>query len=127
MRCLAIRHGQPAADLNKRWTGELSAEIDQALSLAKEYSQFEVCFQGFHKGRYAAEVLSRSLVHFSVPGGDRDRQVSAYEKGVRPREGRFAVPRAVQRPQDSRVRDAFNQALRTCRPTVSFGFEYAVK
>jgi hypothetical protein len=121
----AICHGQPAEDLNKRWTGELSAEIDQALSLAKEYSHFEVCFQGFHKGRYAAEVLSKSLIRFSVPGGDRDRQVSAYQKGLRPREGRFAVQRAVQRPQDSRVRDAFDQALRTCRPTGPFGFEYA--
>src|SRR5437016_4827496 len=33
-----IHHGQPAADLNKRWTGELSAAVDQALALAKNYS-----------------------------------------------------------------------------------------
>ena len=28
-----IRHGQPAADLNRHWTGELSAAVDQALAL----------------------------------------------------------------------------------------------
>jgi hypothetical protein len=120
----AIRHGQPAADLNRRWTGELSAAVDQALALAKDYSHFEVCFQGFHKGRYAADVLSPSLIRFSVPGSEHDRQVSAYQKGLRPREGRFAGQRAAQRPQEPRVLEAFGQVLRTCRASGSLGFEY---
>jgi hypothetical protein len=94
----AMGHGQPPADLKRRWTGELSTSIDQVLSLAKDYSHFEVCFQGFHKDRYAAEVLSPHLIRFSVPGTVRDRQVSAYQKGLRPRERRFAVQRALESP-----------------------------
>src|SRR5690349_13630916 len=48
----ATMHGQAAnADLGRRWTGELSAVAEQALELAKEYSHFETCFQGFHAGR----------------------------------------------------------------------------
>lgn len=121
----AMEHGQPPADLNRRWTGELSTSIDQALSLAKDYSHFEVCFQGLHKGRYAAEVLSPHLIRFSVPGTERDRQVSAYQKGLRPREGRFAGQRAAQRPQKLRVVEAFEEALRNGRATGSLRFDYA--
>lgn len=90
----------------------------------RDYSHFEVCFQGFHKGRYAAAVLSPSLIRFSVPGHERDRQVSAYQKGLRPREGRFAGQRAAQRPQEPRVVEGFGQVLRTCRASGSLGFEY---
>jgi len=120
-----MQYGQPAADLNRRWTGELSAAVDQTVALAKQFSHFEVCFQGFHKGRYAAEVLSPGMIRFSVPGTERDRQVSAYQKGLRPREGRFAGQRAAQRPQEARVVDAFDQVLRACRLTGSLCFEYA--
>lgn len=120
----ALVHGQSVADLNGHWTGELSAAVDQALALAKDYSHFEVCFQGYHKGRYAADVLSPSLIRFSVPGTQRDRQVSAYQKGLRPREGRFAGQRAAQRPQKPRIIEAFGQVLRACRQRGSLGFEY---
>jgi hypothetical protein len=34
----AIGHGQPPADAPRRWTGELSAAVDQALALAKDYA-----------------------------------------------------------------------------------------
>jgi hypothetical protein len=118
-------HGQPVADLDSRWTGELSTLVDQTLSLAKAYSSFEVCFQGFHKDRYAVDLSSPSLIRFSVPGSARDRQVSAYQKGRRPRDGRFAAQRAAQRPQTPRVVDAFGRALRASRPIGSLRFAYA--
>jgi hypothetical protein len=87
----AMRRGQPiAAPLNRRWTGELAAAVDQAISVATHYSHFEVCFQAFHKDRYTADVLDAALIRFTAPGTERDRQVSAYQKGLRPREGRFA-------------------------------------
>jgi hypothetical protein len=120
----AMGHGQPAADPPRRWTGELSAAVEQALELAKNYSHFEVCFQGFHKGRYAADVRSPSLIQFSAPGSARDRQVSAYQKGFRPLEGQFAGRRAAQRPQEPRVVEAFERVFRTCRAIGSLGFEY---
>ena len=120
----ATGHGQPPADAPRRWTGELSAAVDQALALAKDYGHFEVCFQGFHKGRYAADVLSPTLIRFSVPGSELDRQVSAYQKGLRPREGRFAGQRAAHRPQEPRMIQAFEHVIRTCRPSGSLAFEY---
>jgi hypothetical protein len=120
----AIGHAPPPADPPRRWTGELSAAVDQATHVAKDYSHFEVCFQGFHNGRYAVDVRSPSLIGFSVPGTARDRQVSAYQKGLRPREGRFSGQRAAQRPQEPRVVEAFEQVLRACCATGSLDFEY---
>ena len=43
-----------------------------------------MCFQGFHKDRYAVDVITPTSLHFTVPGSERDRQVSAYQKGHRP-------------------------------------------
>jgi hypothetical protein len=89
-----IRHGQPVtAPVAMDWTHELAPAVDQAISLATAYSHFEVCFQGFHKNRSAVDVLTPTLLRFTAPGGERDRQVSAYQKGLRPREGRFAGQR----------------------------------
>lgn len=122
----AIGHSQPASrDLSRRWMGELSAAVEEAIAIAKDYSHFEVCFQGFHKDHYAAEILAPALIRFTVPGDERDRQVSAYQKGMRPREGRFAGQRAAQRPQEPRVVEAFERVLRGCRDTGSLSFEVA--
>jgi hypothetical protein len=104
----------------ERRTGE---RVDQAISVATQYAHFEVCFQGYHKGRYAAEVMAPTLVRFTVPGAERDRQVSAYQKGHRPREGRFAVHRPQQSPQAPQVRDAFETVLRGCRQAGTLSFE----
>ena len=83
-----LRHGQPGR-LDRSWTRELSAAVDQAMPVATAYSHFEVCFQAFHKDRIAVDILSPASLRFTTPGGARNRQVSAYQKGHRPREGRF--------------------------------------
>lgn len=59
-----------------------------------------------------------------MAGGERDRQVSAYQKGLRPRAGRFAGQRAEQRPQTPRVAEGFERVLRQCRQTGLLNFDY---
>jgi hypothetical protein len=103
----ALRHSQPAGRLDRSWTHGLSAAVDQAMPVAAGYSHFEVCFQAFHKDRIAVDVLTPTSLRFTTPGGVRDRQVSAYQKGHRPREGQFAAQRAAPRPQSPAVHDAF--------------------
>lgn len=121
----AIRHGQAAVPpLDTRWTHELASAVDQAITLAKAYSHFEVCFQAFHKDRYAIDVITPTLLRFTTPGGDRDRQVSAYQKGLRPREGRFAGQRAAPQPQSLGVHRACERVLRGCLQTGSRSFAY---
>ncbi len=51
--------------------------------------------------RHAVEAITPALVRFTAPGAERDRQVSAYQKGLRPREGSFAlhVPCSSPKPR----------------------------
>lgn len=121
----ALRHGQPATGrLNTTWSHELAQAVDQAMPVAMAYSKFEVCFQAFHKDRIAVDVLTPASLRFTTPGGDRDRQVSAYQKGHRPREGRFAGRRAAQQPQSPLVHEAFERVLRGCLQTSARSFSY---
>ena len=117
----AILHTQPFS-MPLRWTGELSRASDEAIAAAKEYSTFEVCFQGFHKEHYSAELIGADRIRFSVPGTERDRQVSAYQKGNRPTAGTKTVQRTAPAPQNARAKDAFEAALRRCRPAGALGF-----
>jgi hypothetical protein len=122
----ALRHGQPVVQrLDRNWTHELDAAVDQAMPVETAYSHFEVCFQAFHKDRIAVDVITPTLLRFTTPGGERDRQVSAYQKGHRPREGRLAGQRAAPRPQSARVHDAFEHVLRGCLQTGAQSFSYA--
>jgi hypothetical protein len=69
-------------------------------------------------------MLWPTSIRFTVPGGERDRQASAYQKGLHPRNGRFAAQRAAQPPQRPPVVAAFDGILRGCRATGSLRFEY---
>ena len=42
----------------QRWDAELAQAADQAVAVGNNYSHFEVCFQGFHKDLYAAELVT---------------------------------------------------------------------
>jgi hypothetical protein len=117
----AILRTQPFS-MPLRWTGELSRASDEAIATAKEYSTFEVCFQGFHKEHYSAELVGADRIRFSVPGTERDRQVSAYQKGNRPTAGTKTVQRPAPAPRNARAKDAFEAALRRCRPAGALGF-----
>lgn len=120
----AMRHGHPRASLRTDWTHELASGAMQAIEVAKAYSHFEVGFQAFHKGRYAAELITPTVVRFTTPGTERHREVSAYQKGFRPRAGRFAGQRAAQRPQTAAVQEAFNKVLRPSLQTGARSFSY---
>lgn len=121
---LALRYGQPGR-LDRSWTHELSAAVDQGMPVATAYSHFEVCFQAFHKDRIAVDILSPASLRFTTPGGARNRQVSGYQKGHRPREGRFAGRRAEQQPQRPRVAEESERVLRGCLQTGTLSFSYS--
>ena len=110
--------------LDRRWTAEFAAEVDHALSVALAYNHFEVCFQAFHKDLVAADVMGTALVRFTVPGAERDRQISAYQKGHRPRDEGAPFPRPEQMPVAPRVVEEFERVLDGCIQTGARSIEY---
>ena len=122
---LALAHAPaPSRPLNGRWTAELAAEVDHALSVALAYNHFEVCFQAFHKDLVTAELMAPALVRFTTPGAERHRQVSAYQKGHRPRDEGPTLPRPDQMPLAPRVTAAFERVLDGCIQTSARSIEY---
>jgi hypothetical protein len=120
-----IEHGKtPSALATKRWTSGLAAKVEQALIVAHQYNGFETCLPMWHKNRYLAELISSSLVRFTAPGSARNRQVSAYQKSFRPKEGSFKGQRAQKVDQTPTVQALFGAVLQASRKTGIVRFEY---
>jgi hypothetical protein len=121
----AIQHGRPASTLaGLRWTESLATKVNEALGVASQYSSFLTCLPMWHKDRYAAELITPTLVRFTAPGTSRDRQVSAYQKSFRPTQGDYKGQRANKTEQGPRMQELFAQVFRACRKTGRLRFEY---
>jgi hypothetical protein len=121
----AFDHGRRTSKLaSRRWTSNLEAAVEEAIFVALQYSHFLSCFPLWHKNFFAAELVSPTVVRFTLPGSGRIRQVSAYQKGFRPDEGYYKGVRAEKLKQTSRVEALFGQALQNCEKTGAVRFEY---
>jgi hypothetical protein len=86
----AFDHGRGVSKLaSRRWTSNLEVAVEEAIFVALQYSHFLSCFPLWHKNFFAGELLSPTVVRFTLPGSGRIRQVSGYQKGFRPAEGYF--------------------------------------
>lgn len=111
----AFDYGKPTSKLATRhWTPNLASEVNQALFTAHLYTTYLFCLPMWHKHRYAAESVSPALVRFTALGGDRNRQVSAYQKGFRPTGGNYKAQRAKKPDQTPRMQELFQQVFQTC-------------
>jgi hypothetical protein len=98
------------------------AEID--IRTVLNYDAFQCSYPMWHSDRVHGEVINDNLVRFTVDGGVRERQVSAYHKGMRPQQGVFkAVPGRRMEPSVGALR-RYQRVLDGARGTDPFGFEY---
>lgn len=113
-----VDHAKGASPLASRhWTPSLDAMLREALSVASDYDAFLGSFPMWHKDRFAVELISSSLGRFTRPGSARDRQVSAYQKGIRPKEGAYRGQRKEKVEQTPRVHELFERVKQTWRKT----------
>lgn len=124
LKWVAKRGTSMSTPAERRWTPELATLAEEALYLAHDYSHFETCFPMWHRDRNLAELVSPTLVRFSAPGAARDRQVSAYQKGFRPKEGSFKAVRPQKVKPGKIVTALFDTAIQTARRTGILSFEY---
>lgn len=123
----AAKHGSPTpTSAFRKWTFDLAITATQALDIATRYAHFVTCFPMWHKDRYLAELVSPELVRFTAPGTARNRQVSAYLKGLRPKTGRFQMHRPSKPATMPEINKAlFQIAFDGARRTGPLSFEYA--
>ena len=125
MRWIA-EYGKPESTLVKsyRWTDALTVDVKEAIDTGLCYSSFLSCFPMWHRNRLSAECLSNGVVRFTVPGSSRERQVSAYHKGFRPKEGPLRGIRGKRVEQSSSVKRLFGVVLQEARSTGLHKFIY---
>ena len=121
----SVEHGRPVSKLaTNRWTSALSRAVDEAIGAAHHYSAFLTCLPMWHKNRYLAEPISRKLVRFTSPGSGRHRQVSAHQKGFRPKGGTYKGERAARPEQTTRMQELFSKVFQSCQKTGMLRFQY---
>jgi hypothetical protein len=121
----AVLYGNPcSAKTATFWSQELGAMVNQALTVSSLYSHFETCFPMWHRSRYLADMMSQNVVRFTSIGGVRDRQISAYQKGLRPNAGPFKAQRAQRRETPLVTRALFDLVLQGAFMTGYASFRY---
>jgi hypothetical protein len=99
---------------NRRWGDRLGTESALAVGVAHQYLTFMTCLPMWHKDRYLAELMSPSVVKFTVAGGARERQASAYQKSFRPSEGQFFLARPQKEALSPAIQRLFGELLERC-------------
>jgi hypothetical protein len=121
----SIENGRrPSKLARRRWTQSIAERVNEALQTAHQYSGFLTCMPAWHKNRYAAEMISPTVVRFTVPGGARHREVSAFQKGFRPREGTYKGERPKKPDQTPKVKELFQRVFELCERAGRYGFDY---
>lgn len=121
----AAEQGMPPSRLvTRRWTAGIEATADEAISVAHNYCAFLICLPMWHKHRYAAELISPTVVRFTASGTERDRQVSAQQKGFGPKEGNYKRQRGKKPDQTPRMQELFTRVFHECKKTGSLRFAY---
>jgi len=88
------------------WTPSLARAVGQALAVAANYQVFSDCFSMWHQNREFAELLSESVVRFTVAEGMSAKGVSAFQKGFRPVSSPVQNEGLVLSPAQAQNRDA---------------------
>ncbi len=114
---------KPAPRLVQRqWTSSLAVKTDEAICIADQYSGFLSCLPMWHCNRYLAELRLPTLVRFTASGSGRERQLSAYLKGLRATTGPWKGQRGTNMESPPRVQQYFASVLEKCRKTGSLRF-----
>jgi hypothetical protein len=117
--------GHPPSKLVARqWSTPLSALVDETISVANGYSAFLTSFPMWHRQRYEAELISSTVVRFSSGTSERAHQVSAFQKGIRPKEGFYKEKRPEKPQQTARVQQLFQRVFDLAKGDGTLGFSY---
>ena len=110
--------------VGQTWNSVLEKEVGAAIEIANQCSNLLWAFPRWHQNYYAAELLSGSHVRFSTLVSSRQRQVSAYQKGIRPTAGPEQAVRTAPRKKAPEVAELFASVLRGCKQSGAWGFTY---
>ena len=106
------------------WEPSLGVLARADLDVVNNYDAFQCSYPMWYRNRVHAKLLDSSSVRFTVDGGARERQVSAYQKGLRPLQGIFkATPGQSIEPTIGMMK-RYQRVLEGASLTDPYGFCY---
>lgn len=113
-----------AKDQSWLWESALGSLAKEDILTASQYDAFQNAYPMWYHNRTNTEILEGEIIRFTVNGSNRDRQVSAYQKGLKPLTGRFqATPAQAVQPSDAILR-RYSRILEEARVTGLYEFRY---
>jgi len=115
---------QVNATLQQLWDPSLGMLANADINTMAHYDAFQNNYPMWFRNRTHAEIREGDIVRFTVDGSGRYREVSAYQKGLRPLNGRFqAAPSQRVEPTEAILR-RYRRLLTEATVTSDYGFSY---
>lgn len=108
----------------RTWSLALSTLAGNDIRLMNQYDALQSNYPMWYQNRTDAELLADGTVRFTASRGARDRQVSAYQKGLRPSvEPHRSLPKRRMEPTESMLKQ-YRRLLDEASLTGQFSFTY---
>jgi hypothetical protein len=120
------KSGMSAApfDWIPRWESFVGAQAFRDLRVVANYDAFLNSYPMWHQNRLSAELLNNDVVRFRTNPDSRDRQISAFQKGLRRLSGAHqAIAGARVEPTEAILR-RYGRILDAAYPEGAWGFSY---
>lgn len=107
-----------------RWDSQVGKQTFRDLRETADYDAFLCSYPMWYRNRMTAELLSDDLVRFRPSQDSRDRQVSAFQKGLRRLSGIHQANAGPQMETTEAILRRYNRILNEASPRGEFGFQY---
>jgi hypothetical protein len=114
----------PSSLARRKWFPAVAQAAASTFDLAREYEGFQTCMPMWHADRYLVDVVSALIVRFTAPSSGRQRQVSAFLKGLRPLTGTWKSTPPVRPDQTPRTQENFQDIFDRATKDGRYGFKY---
>ena len=108
----------------RHWHSLVGAQAFRDLRVTANYDAFLCSYPMWYRNRLTAELLSDDVVRFRPSRDSRDRQVSAFQKGLRRLSGTHQAIAGPQMETTEAILRRYNRILDEASPRGERGFQY---
>ena len=123
----ATRSQMPATsdpNMLRSWDLASARRANEDLAVARNYDSFLTSFPMWYRNQAHAELKANDTISFTVGRGSKDRQVSAFQKGLRRLQGKHkAIPAHQVEPTEA-ILKRYGRILAGARVTGPYSFSY---
>jgi hypothetical protein len=112
------------SDWVPHWESFVGGQAFRDLRVAANYDAFLCSYPMWYRNRLNAELINDDVVRFCTPPDSRDRQVSAFQKGLRKRSGMHQAIASTQLETTEAIQRRYKRILDDAVPRGERGFHY---